>query len=1252
MIDTYFGNHNHTCYSNALLSFPDAITKVEELIQYAYDLGLSGIAITEHEGISSHMKALKYYEKMKLDRPFKLALGNEIYLMSEAEDMSNREGTDYTPYYHFILTALDTEGHKQLREISSKAWQRAYTSRRLMRRPTYYTDIEEVINSNTGHLIASSACFLAGHKVLTKEGLKNIEDIKTGTLVLTENNSWEKVIEPTCRHYYGKGNIINFSKSTDPTICTENHEFLLFDKKKRNLYWENAKNIKKGDNCLSLINIEYTNKKKMNFSNELKELRKNADIHVANKLNKINSYITITPLLMRVFGLWLADGHITKNKINNTIGFTCNLDDFELYYPWIKKGMSVFNIIPTIYKRKLENRVDINYNSKELVEIWYNIFGLSHAKDKFIPNKLMHISKEFDTELLYGYLLGDGYFRSRNINKIYKTGEIVSATISKKLHENILHLYQSLGFSPNIMVAKEKTDKNNVHHCQSYYLSLNCKDMCESLNKKNILSTSELIQLLDKYAYDKLQFIELNNKKYLRQRVKANKICTIKEKVYCLKVENYHSFICNNVIVHNCLGSYLDKLILTWKKQEPGYKAVQARIDGFMTWCGEVFGSDNFYLEIQPCKADNTDQLIVNETMKELSQQYGIKIIATTDSHYLNEEAAKYHETLLKSKDGDREVSSFYATTYVMSPQELRKYLKITFTDKEIDEIFENSNELSKRIKAYDLKHMPIIPEIPQDKMPEFKIEHRYKKYYDKYEYFKYYAYADNEQDQYFFYRIEQGLKKFIEFHPTKKLEDYINRINLEAKELSELSKIFNSHMAAYYTSVSKIVEICWNSNSFVMPSRGSAFGYLICYLLEIVQLDPVPLGDYAPYWRHLSSARGIEIPDIDVDTQNSKKEIIGHNIKKYWGFDKVLKVATFSEMTSKTSVEKACKGLGISDDIAGYLKSLIPVDRGMIWSLKDCLEGNEKKKRKPVKEFITEIEKYPYLKNSALAFEGIIAGRGQHAAGLIICNEPYVNFIASMRAPNGDLCTCYDLQDCEDCGIVKVDMLTVKASDKLRTTMDLLIEYGYIEWQGDLKTTYDKYLHPDVIEYDNPNMWKIIKNIYSLFQFDTPVSSNAINVIQPKNIMELSATNSILRLMGSGEGSETPLEKYARYADVHEWEKDCHAYGLTEDEMDVIRKYCSDSRMLPESQEKVMLISMDKKVAGFSLKQANKLRKAIAKKDDEVLEATRIMFFEHCIKQGCRELFANYIWYELFGMSFGYVIMVMICEPYQGCVA
>lgn len=468
IIDLYFGNHNHTCISNTLLGFPDAITRINELIQYAYDMGLSGIAITEHEGISSHIKALKYYNKMQKDRPFKLALGNEIYLMSEKEDIDNREGTNYTPYYHFVLTALDTEGHKQLRKISSKAWQRAYTSRRLMRRPTYYTDIEEIIGDNKGHIIASSAC----------------------------------------------------------------------------------------------------------------------------------------------------------------------------------------------------------------------------------------------------------------------------------------------------------------------------------------------------------------------------------------------------------LGSYLDKLILAWKRQEQGYNAVQEKINEFMAWCDKVFGHDNFYLEIQPCNADNEDQLLVNETIKELAEKYKFKIIATTDTHYLNKESQSFHSALLRSKDGDREVDSFYATTYLMSPQELRNYLSITFTNEEIDKIFSNSNEIADRVNTYELEHMPIIPEIPEEKVPNFTIEHRYKQYYKKYEFFNHYACAKDKQDQYFFYRIEQGLKKFIENNPVKNMETYIDRLNKEMKELKGLSEIFNSHMAAYYTTVSKIVEIIWESNSFCMPSRGSAFGYLTCYLLEITQIDPVPLGDYAPYWRHLSTERGIEIPD------------------------------------------------------------------------------------------------------------------------------------------------------------------------------------------------------------------------------------------------------------------------------------------------------------------------------------------------------------------------------------------------------
>ena len=143
-----------------MLGWPDSICKLEDLIQTAYDLGLYGITITEHEGLASHIKALKYYDNMEKDRPFKLALGNEIYLLTDEEDAQARDpdNREYIPFYHFVLTALDTEGHHQIRQLSTRAWLRAYKGGWGYRRPTYYSDLEEIIKPNQGHVIASTAC--------------------------------------------------------------------------------------------------------------------------------------------------------------------------------------------------------------------------------------------------------------------------------------------------------------------------------------------------------------------------------------------------------------------------------------------------------------------------------------------------------------------------------------------------------------------------------------------------------------------------------------------------------------------------------------------------------------------------------------------------------------------------------------------------------------------------------------------------------------------------------------------------------------------------------------------------------------------------------------------------------------------------------------------------------------------------------------------------------------------------------------
>ena len=195
------------------------------------------------------------------------------------------------------------------------------------------------------------------------------------------------------------------------------------------------------------------------------------------------------------------------------------------------------------------------------------------------------------------------------------------------------------------------------------------------------------------------------------------------------------------------------------------------------------------------------------------------------------------------------------------------------------------------------------------------------------------------------------------------------------------------------------------------------------------------------------------------------RSKAIVNKMKEFFGEDKVINVATFSKISSKTAIERACKGLGISNDIASYLKSLIPVNRGKVAKLKDAVYGNEAKDIQPVSGLKAEFNKYPQLLEAALGMEGMITNRGTHAAGVLVCNTPYTDYIAAMRSADGTLTSCYDLWDDEEAGCIKFDMLTVEAADKIHRTMDYLLENGKITWEGSLKATYYKWIHPDVLD-------------------------------------------------------------------------------------------------------------------------------------------------------------------------------------------
>ena len=160
-------------------------------------------------------------------------------------------------------------------------------------------------------------------------------------------------------------------------------------------------------------------------------------------------------------------------------------------------------------------------------------------------------------------------------------------------------------------------------------------------------------------AIDKKRFINIGNIWYKKMYIHSIRKVDINETVYCLNNES-HSFVCNNVIVHNCLGSELDNLILEYLNTND--KSIKQKIDAFIKWCMKIFGKENFYLEIQPCviKQDKDgnnlphEQAMVNQFMFVLSKAYGLKVICSTDSHYLTKNDAKIHEAYLKADDNEK----------------------------------------------------------------------------------------------------------------------------------------------------------------------------------------------------------------------------------------------------------------------------------------------------------------------------------------------------------------------------------------------------------------------------------------------------------------------------------------------------------------------------------------------------------------------------------------------------------------------
>lgn len=354
--------------------------------------------------------------------------------------------------------------------------------------------------------------------------------------------------------------------------------------------------------------------------------------------------------------------------------------------------------------------------------------------------------------------------------------------------------------------------------------------------------------------------------------------------------------------------------------------------------------------------------------------------------------------------------------------------------------------------------------------------------------------------------------------------------------------------------------------------------------------------------------------------------------MKKEMGFENILNIATFKTEGSKSSVLTSCRGLDIDGDTAQEIADMIPTERGKTWTIKELLYGNEKLGRKPNKEFIGKLAEYSNLRETILKIEGLICGRSVHASGVYIFKEGYIEQNSMMRAPSGQPITAWDASDSDSVGALKVDVLTVQAIDKIQKTLELLLDDGVIEWKGSLRETYDCYIHPDVLEYDDARMWELINQgrIIDLFQFETAVGEQAIKKFKPTNLKQMAKGNSAMRLMG-GSG-EDPLDKYVRFKEnISLWYKEMKEEGLNEDEMSVLEKHLLENFGVSIEQEDLMKISMDSQISGFDVKWANKARKSIAKKSEKLLDETRIEFYKQGKELGTRVELLDYVWTYVF---------------------
>ena len=745
---------------------------------------------------------------------------------------------------------------------------------------------------------------------------------------------------------------------------------------------------------------------------------------------------------------------------------------------------------------------------------------------------------------------------------------------------------------------------------------LSRSDMSQSSYKSGDKFYHFILLALDKEGYDQIR--QLSNRAWNRGFFKAvQRRWNIIEDLQDIIGSNPGHVIGTTACLGGITGTYFIN------------GAAAEDIESFIVLFEDIFGKDNFFIEMAPALKGTDQEKYNNFLIDNFKDKHNFLI--STDSHYLSKDEFDIFKVFLNSKSTkDREVEEFYTTAYMWSWKEILE----NFKDYDLDFINKckiNSETIGERCIDFRLNNPLTIPKVPMiDRKPNLL--------FNTYDYINKYVNSPHLEDRFLIYKVFENYDELIDHDKLTDVQVY-ERINQELEELWEISETLGQRLSSYLTTMAKMIDIIWeDADSIVGVSRGSAGAWVVNYLLGITQMNPLlyPIPIY--HWRFIHKTRP-DMPDIDFDTPGEDKDEVIQALRNYFESigGSVTQVAAYKTEASRSALRTAARGIGIEDEVALYATSLLAAKRGIFPSLEQAYSGDEEVEQ--VKEFKILMDSYPKWKEAAWKIEGLITGLSAHAAGIMVRNDKIEDKYAIMKTTKGITVTSNDLHESEYAGLIKFDALSTDCLGKIRTCMNYLLQDGLMEWQGSLRATYKKYLWPSNLKYTD-EFWNNINNndINSLFQLNTQVGRQGLLRVRPNRIEQAGIINTLIRLQPQNKNDPMPIEVYKEYKNnINLWYDEMRRYNLTDEEVKILEKHLLKLSGVADSQESVMQLSMDPHIAGFDMVQANKLRKGIAKKSKVAQAEAKQMFYNSGAAVGASKNLLDYVWDVQIGRQLGY---------------